>query len=62
MTTKLIDDEYIRAKYPQYIGLTLIPKHWHSDDEDAVYCECVEKPELSRYFFYLFLENWAVKR
>lgn len=61
MVTKVLVDEYIRNKMPEYIGLTLVPKYWHPKDEDSIYCECVERPELSGYFFYLMLENWNVE-
>ena len=49
--------KHLEEKYPEYTGLTLIPKHWHTEDEDSIYCECVERPELSRYFFYLWLDD-----
>lgn len=60
MATRLIADDYAKAKYPEYIGLTLVPKYWHPEDEDSIYCECVERPELSRYFFYIRLEDWRI--
>ena len=62
MPTKLVVNDYVKEKYPEYIGLTLVPKDWHPEDEDSIFCECVERPELGRYFFYLWLENWSIER
>lgn len=61
MPTQLVANEYLQTKMPEYVGLTLVPQHWHPQDEDSVYCKCVERPELSGYFFYLWLEDWSIK-
>ena len=42
-------------------GYELIPTHWHSEDEDLVWVDVPEKPELSRYLYYGYLEDWSIK-
>jgi hypothetical protein len=61
MPTKLIVDEYTKSKMSEYIGLTLVPKYWHRDNEDLIYCECLEDSQLDGYIFYLFLENCNIE-
>ena len=58
---KLIDSHYAREVYPHLIGKTLIPKYWHRDNEDGIFVECVENPELSQYVYYLYLDSWKVE-
>jgi hypothetical protein len=58
--TKIFEDEYCYSKYPQYVGVELIPVHWHPKEEDYIYCEVKDNPELGRYFMYLDLEDWQI--
>ena len=46
--------------FPLLVGLTFIPRFWNTKDEDSIWVDCVEKPELSGYIFYLYLDNWVI--
>lgn len=61
MTTKVIDNEYARKRYPELIGLTLTPKYWNHENEDEIFVTCLERPDLSGFIFYSFLENWRIE-
>lgn len=60
MTTKIIEDDYTRERMPELIGKTLIPKYWHYIDEDSIWVDCVENPELSGFIYYASLESWRI--
>ena len=58
VTTKIYDKALV--DYPEYIGKELIAKHWHPEDEDSIYCECVGHPHLSGYFNYVDIDDYSI--
>lgn len=58
--TKLVDSEYLRRIFHKEFGKELIPKYWSNKDEDSIYCECIEDPSCSGYYYYLFLQDFGV--
>lgn len=58
---KIIEDSFTRERIPQLLGLTFVPKYWSIEDEDQIWCECVEHSEHSGYLYYAFLDSWRIE-
>ena len=58
---KIIEDDYTRKHLPNLLNLTFIPRYWHNTEEDFIWCDCVERPEYSRYIYYATLDNWRIE-
>lgn len=58
--TQLIEDDYTRKHMPELLGLELIPRNWHSQNEDLIWCDCPSNLKFSNYYYYASLQDWTI--